>query len=96
MKPLLSIVVTSYTMDRFKDICDLFDSILNQSLVISPQSILNQVQDPLPYSQNIDSRLRTQDSGLSIIEVIFVAERSRELYEKVKEYGERIGLPNFV
>jgi len=91
MKPLLSIVVTSYTMDRFKDICDLFDSILNQSLVISPQSIV-----PLPYSQNIDSRLRTQDSGLSIIEVIFVAERSRELYEKVKEYGERIGLPNFV
>ena len=25
--PLLSIIVTSYTMERFEDICDLFDSI---------------------------------------------------------------------
>jgi glycosyltransferase involved in cell wall biosynthesis len=29
------------------------------------------------------------------IEVIFVAERSKELYEKVKDYGEKIGLPGF-
>ena len=51
-EPLLSIVITSYTMERFKDICDLFDSI----------------------------KLQTYQN----LEVIFVAERSRELYEKVK------------
>lgn len=61
--PTLSIVITSYTMDRFKDICDLFDSI----------------------------KLQTYPN----LEVIFVAERSRELYEKAKEHGERIRLPGF-
>ncbi len=62
-KPLISIVITSYTMSRFKDVCELLDSIKGQS-----------------YSN---------------LEVIFVAERSKELLEKVKEYGEKIGLQNF-
>jgi len=30
---LLSIVITSYTMERFKDICELFDSIKAQTLI---------------------------------------------------------------
>jgi glycosyltransferase involved in cell wall biosynthesis len=62
--PLLSIVVTSYTVQRLKDIYELLDSIKNQS-----------------YKN---------------IEVIFVAERSRELYEKVKTYAEEKGIPNMV
>jgi len=61
--PLLSIVITSYTTERLKDIYELFDSIKNQT-----------------YKN---------------IEVIFVAECSRELYEKAKEYGEKIELPRF-
>ena len=88
MKPLLSIVVTSYTMDRFKDICDLFDSILNQSLVISPQSIVEINRELKTQDSRLttpDPRLLTQDSGLSIIEVIFVAERSIELYQKLRK-----------
>jgi len=67
-KPLLSIVITSYTMDRFRDICDLFDS-------IKSQTILNPTQQTQGTQQTI--------------EAIFVAGRSRELYERVKEYGER-------
>lgn len=55
--PLLSVVITSYTMQRFKDICDLFDSIKAQTY----QSI----------------------------EVVFVAEHSRGLYERVKEFISR-------
>ncbi len=72
--PLLSIVITSYTMDRFKDICDLLDSIKQQQ-----------------FAQN------GQDSALSeeMLETIFIAERSLELYEKVKEHAEDIGLANF-
>jgi len=31
--PLLSIVITSYTMESFKDICDLFDSIKSQTIL---------------------------------------------------------------
>lgn len=62
--PLLSIVITSYTVQRLKDIYELLDSIKNQS-----------------YRN---------------IEVIFVAERSRELYEKVKAYAEDKGIPNMV
>ena len=65
--PLLSIVITSYTMERFKDICDLFDS-------IKSQTILNPTQ-------------QTQETQPTL-EVIFVAERSRELYERVKAYAE--------
>lgn len=61
--PFLSIVVASYTMDRFKDICELFDSCKAQRY---------------PY-----------------VEVIFVAERSKELYERAKQYTEGIKLPNF-
>jgi glycosyltransferase involved in cell wall biosynthesis len=60
-KPLLSIIITSYTIGRLKDIFDLLDSIKSQT-----------------YKN---------------IEVIFVAERSKELYEKVKDYGEKIGIP---
>lgn len=62
--PLLSIVVTSYTIQRLRDIGELLDSIKYQS-----------------YGN---------------IEVIFVAERSRELYEKVKTYAEEKGIPNMV
>jgi len=64
--PLLSIIITSYTMERFKDICDLFDS-------IKSQTILNPTQQTQGTQQTID--------------VIFVAERSRELYDKAKKYG---------
>jgi len=62
-RPLLSIVVTSYTTERLKDIFELLDSIKSQT-----------------YKN---------------IEVIFVAEHIKELYEKVREYGEKIGLTNF-
>ena len=68
----LSIVVTSYTMERFKDICDLFDSIKAQRFTDKAPTI-----------------------SQSTIETIFVAERSRELYDRVKEYGEKIDLKNF-
>jgi glycosyltransferase involved in cell wall biosynthesis len=62
-RPLLSIIITSYTTERLKDIFELLDSIKSQT-----------------YKN---------------IEVIFVAERSKELYEKVKDYGDKIGLPGF-
>jgi len=74
-KPLLSIVVTSYTMNRFKDICELLDSIRTQSLLES--------EVPSPKSPDIGPR--TLDIG-RLLEVIFVAERSKELYEKVKQF----------
>lgn len=61
-QPLLSIVVTSYTTDRLKDIFELLDSIKSQTY------------------QSIES--------------IFVAERSQELYERVREYGEEQSIPN--
>ena len=58
----LSIVITSYTLERLKDIYELLESIKNQ----------------------IHKR----------IEVIFVAERSPELLEKVKDYAEANGMAN--
>ena len=61
-KSLLSIIITSYTVNRLKDIFELLDSIKNQT-----------------YSN---------------IEIIFVAERSRELYERVKDYAEKNGVSN--
>jgi GT2 family glycosyltransferase len=61
--PLLSVVITSYTLNRLRDIYSLLDSIKKQT-----------------YPN---------------IEVIFVVERSRGLYKKVKEYCEEIGLPKF-
>ncbi|PIU23188.1 MAG: hypothetical protein CO103_06750 [Chloroflexi bacterium CG_4_9_14_3_um_filter_45_9] len=67
-KSFLSIIITSYTMERLKDICDLLDS-------IKSQTILNPTQQTQGTQQTI--------------EAIFVAGRSRELYERVKEYGER-------
>ncbi|MCL0073618.1 glycosyltransferase [Dehalococcoidia bacterium] len=57
-RPLLSIIVTSYTTERLGDIYELLNSIKAQS-----------------YPD---------------IETIFIAERSPELYERVKEYGEEI------
>lgn len=63
-RPLLSIIVTSYTVQRLKDIFQLLDSVKNQS-----------------YRN---------------IEVIFVSERSKELYEKVKTYAEENGIPSVV
>ena len=62
-RPLLSINITSYTLDRLKDIYDLLDSIKHQA-----------------YPN---------------IEVIFVAERTRELEQKVSSYGREIGLSKF-
>jgi len=70
-KSFLSIIITSYTMERLKDICDLFDS-------IKSQTILNPTQQTQGTQQTI--------------EVIFVAECPRELYDKVKEYGEKVRL----
>jgi len=61
---LLSIVVTSYTLERLKDIFELLDSI----------------------------RAQTYPN----IETIFVAERSREIYEKVKTYAEEKAVPNMM
>lgn len=60
--PLLSIVITSYTLDRLKDILKLLDSIA---------------------AQNYPN-----------IETIFVAERSRELYDQIKAYAQENGIPN--
>ena len=62
-RPFLSVIITSYTTERLKNIFELLDSIKGQT-----------------YTN---------------IEVIFVAERSKELYEKVRRYGEKIGLPVF-
>ena len=72
--PRLSIVITSYTMDRFQDICDLLDSIKQQR-----------------YTED------QRSPGLSevTVETIFIAEGSPELYERVKEYGDKIGMHNF-
>ncbi len=60
--PLLSIVTTSYSMERLKDIEDLLDSIKAQT-----------------YPQ---------------IELIFVAERSTELFHRIKALARDKGIPN--
>jgi glucosyl-dolichyl phosphate glucuronosyltransferase len=67
--PTLSIVVTSYSMDRFKDVCELLDSIKVQTFESENE----------PFT----------------IETIFIAERSIELYDKLKVYGDQIGLSYF-
>jgi len=61
-QPLLSIILTSFTPERLKDIFELLDSIKGQT-----------------YSN---------------IETVFVAERLRELYERVKAYAEENGIRN--
>jgi len=58
----MSIVITSYTAERLKDIYELLDSIKAQT-----------------YPKN---------------ETIFLAERSRELYDQVKAYAEKEAIPN--
>lgn len=60
--PLLSIVTTSYSMERFKDIEDLLDSIKAQTY---------------PH-----------------IELIFVTERSMELFHRIKALARDKGIPN--
>ncbi len=60
--PLLSIVTTSYSMERLKDIEDLLDSIKAQT-----------------YSR---------------IELIFITERSTELFQRVKALAEKKGIAN--
>ncbi len=60
---LLSIIVTSFSTDRIKDIYELLDSVKQQT-----------------YPN---------------LEIIFVAERSVELYEKVGQYGNDKQLPGF-
>ena len=61
-RPLLSVVLTSYTTERLRDVFELLDSIKAQT-----------------YPN---------------FETIFVAERSRELYEQVKAYAGENGIPN--
>ena len=61
--PLLSVIITACTMDRFADICSLLYSIKSQT-----------------YHD---------------IEVMFIAEGSQELYQKVKEYGEKLTFNEF-
>jgi hypothetical protein len=87
-QPLLSIVITSYTMKRLKDIFELMDS-------ITAQTVLTQPQAPSPQSKVLSpkSTQRIEETHPTI-EVIFVAEGSRDLYERVKEYGDKIGLPD--
>ena len=60
--PLLSLVITSYTEERLKDVYELLDSIKAQT-----------------YSN---------------METVFVAERSRELFQKIKTYAEEKAIPN--
>lgn len=60
--PILSIVITSYMLDRLNDVLELLDS-------IKVQTCRN-------------------------IETIFVAERSRELYNRTKIYAKEKGIPN--
>jgi len=60
--PLLSIIVTSYTMGRLSDIYELLDSIRAQT-----------------YTN---------------VETILVAERSRELYDRIKAYTQEKSIPN--
>jgi len=79
--PPLSVVVTSYTMERFSDLCDLFDSIKEQTI------LKRETEGTAPG--------KGDSSAPSPLEVVFVAERSRELMERVREYGEQIGLPSF-
>jgi hypothetical protein len=62
-QPLLSIIITSYTLDRLRDIFEPLDSIKGES-----------------YDN---------------IQTIFVAERSRELYEKVKEGENTFGVRRY-
>ena len=73
---LLSVVITSYTMDRFKDICDLFDSIKSQTILTQPQTLSPQSKVLSPESPDIGHR--TSDIG-QLLEVIFVAERSTSI-----------------
>jgi len=61
-QPLLSIVITSYTIERLNDILELLDSIKAQT-----------------YPN---------------IETIFVAERSRDLYEQIEVYAQKGPVPN--
>jgi len=63
-QPLLSIITTSYTMERLEDIFELVDSVKAQS-----------------YPN---------------IETIFVAERSKELCERVRAYTQEKAIPNMV
>ena len=55
-QPLLSIVVTSYTMERFKDICELLDSIKSQTLLTQRQGLSPQSKVLSPKSPDIGHR----------------------------------------
>jgi len=61
-QPLLSVVITSYTLDRLKDITALLDSVKAQTY--------------------------------NCLETILVIERSAELLERVRQYGEERAVPN--
>jgi len=87
--PLISIVITSYTMGRFKDICELLDSIESQTLLAQTKNL------PLscPEEQGLNVS-KTSVCNLSPIEVIVIVERSCELYENVRKYANKLGLQN--
>jgi glycosyltransferase involved in cell wall biosynthesis len=88
-KPLLSVIITSYTTEKLKDIFELLDS-------IKAQTLLTQTNPPVLSSKSYVANSKPADIGSRTsgtehpLEVIFIAERSKELYERVKEYGEKI------
>jgi hypothetical protein len=65
-KPILSIIITSYAVNRFKDIRELFDSIKSQTILTQPKT-----------SQSKDAEHRRWNVEHSF-EVIFVADQSEE------------------
>jgi glycosyltransferase involved in cell wall biosynthesis len=82
-KPILSIIITSYAVNRFKDIRELFDSIKSQTILTQPKT-----------SQSKDAEHRRWNVEHSF-EVIFVADQSEELAERAACYLKRIGIPRF-
>ncbi len=103
-EPAISIVITSYAMERFKDVCDLLDSVRCQTLLAHAQDRQgiqgSRAVKPEPEAVALESNKSIGmgsggDGGGQSIEVIFVADSSRELYLKAKEYGESMGIPWF-
>ncbi len=92
--PLLSIVVTSYTAERLRDIYELLGSVKAQTLLIRP-TLRSIVTADNSQREICTPKVTKACAARPPIETIFIAERSRELYSQVKEYGEKIGLQEF-
>jgi glycosyltransferase involved in cell wall biosynthesis len=97
--PLLSIIITSYTTERLGDIYELLDSIKAQTLIETHGDSTETRRDLMEINRDLkkgkpanlnESPNPNKSQPISPLETIFVAERSRELYERVKEYGEEI------